>query len=72
MGVLITIAEPDLSVLASQVSDVINQTVLIVSIGVGVGLFLVFAVLKIIFNKDLSFYWYFSILRCLLWYRLFY
>lgn len=55
MGVLITIAEPDLSVLASQVSDVINQTVLIVSIGVGVGLFLVFAVLKIIFSKDLSF-----------------
>ena len=55
MGVLITIAEPDLSVLASQVSDVINQTVLIVSIGVGVGLFLVFAVLNIIFIKYLSF-----------------
>ena len=55
MGLLITIAEPDLSVLASQVKAVVNEWVLIVSIGVGVGLFLVFAVLKIIFKKDLSF-----------------
>lgn len=55
MGLLITIAEPDLSVLASQVSAVINPTLLTVSVGVGVGLFLVLAVLKIIFKKDLSF-----------------
>ncbi len=54
LGVLITIAEPDLSVLASQVSDVINSVVLIVVIGIGVGLFLVLAILKIIFKKDLS------------------
>lgn len=54
MGVLITIAEPDLSVLASQVSNVINSTTLIVTVGVGVGLFLVIAVIKIIFKKDLS------------------
>ena len=40
MGVFITIAEPDLSVLASQVKEVIDSTALTVAIGVGVGLFL--------------------------------
>ncbi|MDE7401098.1 MAG: DUF1538 domain-containing protein, partial [Clostridia bacterium] len=54
MGVLITVAEPDLTVLANQVSDIINNTVLIVTVGVGVGIFLVLAVLKIIFRKSLS------------------
>lgn len=54
MGVLITVAEPDLSVLASQVQDIINNTALIVTVGVGVGIFLVLAVLKIIFKKNLS------------------
>ena len=46
MGVLITVAEPDLSVLAGQVEAVMNSTVLIVTVGVGVGIFLVLAVLK--------------------------
>lgn len=54
MGLLITIAEPDLSVLGSQVADVINPTLLIMFVGIGVGLFLVIAILKIIFKKDLS------------------
>ena len=54
MGLLITVAEPDLSVLASQVKDVFNETRLIITVGVGVGLFLLMAVLKIIFNKSLS------------------
>ncbi len=54
MGLLITIAEPDLSVLASQVSDVINGTLLIVAVGIGVGIFLVISVLKIVFGKPLS------------------
>ena len=54
MGVLITVAEPDLSVLAAQVADVINGTLLIVTVGVGVGLFLLLAVLKIVFHKSLS------------------
>lgn len=54
MGVLITIAEPDLSVLASQVQDVIEPWILMMFVGLGVGLFLVLAVLKIIFKKDLS------------------
>ena len=54
MGLLITIAEPDLSVLASQVSSVLTANTLIYSIGVGVGLFLVLSILKIVFKKDLS------------------
>ncbi|MBQ9511299.1 MAG: DUF1538 domain-containing protein [Clostridia bacterium] len=54
MGVLITVAEPDLSVLAAQVSDIINGTALIITVGVGVGLFLLLAVLKIAYRKSLS------------------
>ncbi len=54
MGVLITVAEPDLSVLADQVSAVMNSTVLIITVGIGVGIFLLLAVLKIILRKDLS------------------
>ena len=60
MGLLITIAEPDLSVLANQVKDIMpggataGKWLLIITVGVGVGVFLVIAVLKIIFHKDLS------------------
>ena len=54
LGMLITIAEPDLQVLAGQVSAVMNGTVLIYAVGFGVGAFLVVAVLKIVFKKSLS------------------
>ncbi len=54
MGMLITVAEPDLSVLAEQVSAVMKNTVLIVTVGAGVGLFLVIAVFKIVLRRDLS------------------
>lgn len=54
MGMLITVAEPDLQVLAKQVSAVMNGTVLIYAVGIGVGLFLVVSVMKIIFKKSLS------------------
>lgn len=54
LGMLITIAEPDLQVLANQVSAVMNGTLLIYAVGIGVGAFLVFAVLKIVFRKSLS------------------
>ena len=54
MGVFITIAEPDLSVLASQVKDVINSTLLTVTIGVGVGIFLVLSIVKIVFRVSLA------------------
>lgn len=54
LGFFITIAEPDLTVLASQVKDVINSTLLIVFVGVGVGLFLLIAILKIVFKRQLA------------------
>ena len=54
MGVFVTVAEPDLSVLAAQVENILNPTVLIVTIGVGVGLFLVLAVLRVVFRLSLS------------------
>ncbi len=54
MGVFITIAEPDLSVLATRVAGVINSTALKIAIGMGVGLFLVLAILKIVFRISLS------------------
>ena len=44
MGVLITVAEPDLSVLAGQVSAVMNSKMLIYTVGIGVGLLLVLGV----------------------------
>ena len=54
LGVFITIAEPDLSVLASQVQAVMNGTALIITVGVGVGAFLLFAVVKIVLKHDLT------------------
>ena len=60
MGLLITVAEPDLSVLADQVKDImpgegeVSKWLLIITVGLGVGIFLVVAILKIIFRKDLS------------------
>ena len=54
LGMLITIAEPDLQVLANQVSAVMNGTALIYAVGIGVGAFLVIAILKIVFKKSLS------------------
>ncbi len=60
MGLLITIAEPDLTLLANQVKDILPGTgdlrkwLLIITVGLGVGIFLVIAVIKIILHKDLS------------------
>jgi hypothetical protein len=54
MGLLITVAEPDLTVLAGQVKDVLNGTLLIAAVGVGVGIFLVLSVIKMVFHKPLS------------------
>ena len=54
LGMLITIAEPDLQVLAKQVSAVMNGTVLIYAVGAGVGAFLLVAILRIVFRKQLS------------------
>ena len=53
LGVVITIAEPDLQVLATQIPSVPNM-VLILSVTVGVGGFLAVAVLRMIFRVRLS------------------
>ncbi len=50
LGFLITIAEPDLTVLASQV----GSNLIIIFVGVGVGSFLILSILKIVFKKDLA------------------
>ncbi len=54
LGVLITVAEPDLQVLAEQVSSVMNGTVLIFAVGMGVGLFLIVSILRIVFKRRLG------------------
>jgi len=53
MGFIITIAEPDLQVLASQVPSIPNMA-LILTIALGVGIFLVIAVLRILFKIKLA------------------
>ncbi|HBI72725.1 MAG TPA: DUF1538 domain-containing protein, partial [Lachnospiraceae bacterium] len=53
IGVFITIAEPDLTVLATQTPSVPN-TVLIIAVAVGVGLFLTVSLLRILFQIKLS------------------
>lgn len=53
MGAVITIAEPDLQVLANQVASIPNP-VLIYTVAVGVGVFLVIAFLRILFQISLS------------------
>lgn len=53
MGVIITISEPDLQVLAELVPSVDNY-VLILTVAIGVGLFLAMAIVRIIFQIDLS------------------
>ena len=54
LGVLITVAEPDLQVLARQVSAVMNGTLLIYTVGIGVGSFLIVAILRIVFKRRLG------------------
>jgi len=53
LGVVITISEPDLQVLAELVPSVPNQT-LIIAVAVGVGLFLVVAILRMLLGVALS------------------
>ncbi len=50
LGFLITVAEPDLTVLANQV----GSKLIIIFVGLGVGLFLVLSILKIVLKKDLA------------------
>ena len=53
IGILVTISEPDLQILAEQVSGLENM-ILILTVSVGVGIFLMIAVLRIVFNWSLT------------------
>lgn len=53
MGLIITISEPDLQVLAEQVPSIPN-IVIILAVAAGVGLFLVVALLRMLFSISLS------------------
>ena len=53
LGVIITISEPDLQVLANQVPNIPNA-VLIGAVALGVGVFLVIAMLRILFGISLN------------------
>jgi uncharacterized membrane protein YiaA len=58
LGFLITIAEPDLQILAQQVNDVtsgmITKTSILVVVSVGVGAMLVMGLLRIVFNIPIN------------------
>ena len=54
LGMLITVAEPDLQVLGDMVSAVMNRTLLIYAVGLGVAAFLIIAILRIVFHRRLS------------------
>jgi hypothetical protein len=55
MGVIITVAEPDLMVLALQLARSVNIWMLIVTVGLGVGLFMAIAVLRVVIGVPLRF-----------------
>lgn len=54
VGIFITMSEPDLQVLAEQVPGIPNMT-LIIAVAIGVGLFLVVAMLRMLFRIKLSY-----------------
>ncbi len=54
IGIIVTVAEPDLQILARQVPSV-NNYLLILTVAVGVGIFLMIAMLRILFHIRLSF-----------------
>ncbi len=54
LGVLITVSEPDLQVLAEQVSSIPNL-ILVFSVGLGVGIFLMVSMLRILFKIKLKY-----------------
>ena len=53
LGVIITISEPDLQVLANQVPNIPNAA-LIGTVALGVGIFLIIAMLRILFGISLN------------------
>lgn len=54
IGTIVTIAEPDLMVLANQIPG-INKWVFLITVSVGVGIFLVLSVLRILFKIKIQY-----------------
>lgn len=54
LGVIVTIAEPDLIVLSNQLADSIEPIFLIGAVAIGVGLFMVISILRTKFNWPLN------------------
>ncbi len=54
IGIVVTVAEPDLWILAGQVPDIKPSFVLILTVSLGVGIFLAIAVLRIVFGVKLN------------------
>lgn len=59
IGIIVTVAEPDLQILATQVGAIADKTplgkwLLILTVAVGVGVFLMIAMLRIVFHIRLS------------------
>ncbi|MDY2913305.1 MAG: DUF1538 domain-containing protein [Candidatus Enteromonas sp.] len=52
LGVLVTVAEPDLSVLSSQIG--VDEAIIVWTIGIGVGAFLVVGVIRVLYAKNLN------------------
>ena len=53
IGIIVTVAEPDLQILATQVSGIENF-LLIITVSIGVGVFLMIAILRVIFGISLN------------------
>ncbi|MCD8206082.1 MAG: DUF1538 domain-containing protein [Clostridia bacterium] len=53
IGIIVTMAEPDLNILAGYVTE-ISSGILILTVSIGVGIFLMFAMLRIVFKISLS------------------
>jgi len=60
LGVLITVAEPDLTIFGDALSSVLNKWVLKLLIGIGFGVFFVIGILRIIYQKPIKSYFLFS------------
>jgi len=62
VGIMITISEPDLQILANQFPTIPNMT-LMLSVAIGVGVFLVVSMLRILFHIELRYFlWIFYII----------
>lgn len=55
VGIFITISEPDLAVLAGYLEGSIENWVLLITVGIGVGIFLVVAILRIVLRIKFSY-----------------